>query len=197
MLYCLSVMKIKISARNLLGLFIAVLSSVLLVIVLVNYRERAPEELIEALPQNVDIVVKGIDYTETRDGLRRWHLLADSADYSVKDGFTLIRDVFMTFFDEQGEQIATLKSQTGELHTESKEVTARGEVVVESVRGYFFYSDYLDFSEAARLITTDAPIRMLSDEMELTGTGLKFDVDKHAYQVLGQVKARIQKVAKP
>ena len=190
-------MKININARNLLGFFIAVLSSVLLVIVLVNYRERAPEELIEALPQNVDIVVKGIDYTETRDGLRRWHLLADSADYNVKDGFTLIRDVFMTFFDEQGEQIATLKSQTGELHTESKEVTARGEVVVESVRGYFFYSDYLDFSEAARLITTDAPIRMLSDEMELTGTGLKFDVDKHAYQVLGQVKARIQKVAKP
>lgn len=190
-------MKIKLSSRNILGFFIAGLSSVLLVTVLVNYRERAPEELIEALPKNVDIVLKGIDYTETRDGVRRWHLLADSADYNVTDGYTLIRDVFMTFFDEQGERIATLKSQTGELHTESKEVTARGEVVVESVRGYVFYADYLDFSEAARLITTDAPIRMHSDELELTGTGLKFEVDKHAYQVLSQVKARIQKVAKP
>jgi LPS export ABC transporter protein LptC len=190
-------MKIKISSRNLLGFFIAALSFVLLVTVLVNFRESAPEELIEALPKNVDIVLKGIDYTETRDGVRRWHLLADSADYNVTDGYTLIRDVFMTFFDEQGERIATLKSQTGELHTESKEVTARGEVVVESVRGYVFYADYLDFSEAARLITTDAPIRMHSDELELTGTGLKFEVDKHAYQVLSQVKARIQKVAKP
>ncbi len=190
-------MKNKISPRNLLGIFIAALSLLLLVMVLVNFRERAPEELIEALPKNVDVVLKGIDYTETRDGVRRWHLLADSADYNVTDGYTLIRDVLMTFFDEQGEQIATLKAQTGELHTQSKEVTARGEVVVKSARGYVFYSDYLDFSEAARLITTDAPIRMLSDEMELTGTGLKFDVDKHAYQVLGQVKARMQKVAKP
>lgn len=190
-------MKIKINSRNVLGFFIAALSFVLLVTVLVNFRESSPEELIEALPKNVDIVLKGIDYTETRDGVRRWHLLADSADYNVKEGRTLIRDVFMTFFDEQGEQIATLKSQTGELHSEHKEVTARGEVVVESVRGYVFYSDYLDFSEAARLITTDAPIRMLSDEMELTGTGLRFDVDKHAYQVLGQVKARIQKGVKP
>lgn len=190
-------MKIEINPRNLLGYFIAVLSSVLLVVVLVNFRERAPEELIEALPKNVDVALKGIDYTETRNGVRRWHLLADSADYNVTDGYTLIRDVFMTFFDEQGEQIATLKAQTGELHTESKEVTARGEVVLESVRGYVFYSDYLDFFEAGRLITTDAPIRILSDNLELTGTGLKFDVDKHAYQVLGQVKARIQKVAKP
>ncbi len=190
-------MKNKITSRNLLGLFIAVLSSVLLVTVLVNYRDQAPEELIASLPKDVDIAVKGIDYTETSDGVRRWHLLADSADYSVKDGFTLIRDVFMTFFDDQGAEVATLRAQTGELSSETKVVNAKGEVVIESVRGYVFYSNSLVFSEADRLVSTDAPVRMLSDELEVTGTGLKFDVDKHVYQISGPVRARIQKVVKP
>lgn len=185
-------MKIKINPRNLLGFIIALLTFSLLVTVARNFRGSSPEELFDALPKNVDVSLKGIDYTETRDGIQRWHLLADTADYNVKADRTLVKNVFMTFFDEQGEKTGTLSARSGEIRTESKEVSVQGEVVVESVRGYAFHSERLDYADATRTISTDIPIRMVSEKLELTGTGLRFNVDTHAYQILSKVRARLQ-----
>jgi LPS export ABC transporter protein LptC len=110
----------------------------------------------------------------------------------VKADRTLVIYVFMTFFDDLGEIAGTLSAKSGEINTESKEVAVQGEVVVESVRGYTFYSDRLDYADATRTISTDDPVRMVSEKHELTGTGLRFNVDKHAYQILSKVRARIQ-----
>lgn len=168
------------------------LTLALLVTVFSNYRGGEPEDILETLPKDVDISLKKIDYLETRAGVRRWSLVADSADYNVKAGTTLIRNVSMTFYDEQGLEEGVLTAKSGEVHTESKQVAVWGEVLVKSRRGHSLHTERLAYSETTRTISTEAPVRMVSEKMEMTGTGLRFNVDNYSYRILAKVKGRLQ-----
>ncbi|WP_432821092.1 LPS export ABC transporter periplasmic protein LptC [Trichloromonas sp.] len=185
-------MKVKITLRNVLGFAIVLMALSLAVTVLWNFRGEAPEEILQVLPGNVDLALKKIDYTETRDGVRRWNLVADSADYNVKSGTTIVQNVFMTFFDEKGVEAGTLIAKNGETQSDNKKVSVQGDVVVKSSRGYAFYAEQLDYSDATRMISTESPVRIVSSRMELTGRGLRLNVDTQAYRVSSDVKARVQ-----
>ena len=95
-------MKAKLTLRNVLGFVIVLMALSLALTVVHNFRGGLPEEILDALPKNVDLALKKIDYTETRDGVRRWNLTADSAEYNVKSGTTVVQNVSMTFYDEKG-----------------------------------------------------------------------------------------------
>ncbi len=183
----------RVSVRNVLAFAILGMVAVLFVVIFRNYRGDMPEAIIEALPQNVDLSLKKVDYTETRNGVRRWQLIADSADYSVKNATTHIENIHMTFFDKKGMDEATLTARNGEMHTEKRDVTASGDVVVRTVNGYDFFSDSLLFSESDRKIRTDDPVRIVSSQMKVSGEGLEFDVDSHKYLLRSKVRALITK----
>ncbi len=174
-----------------MGFAIVLMAFSLALTVLWSFRGGAPEKILDALPANVDLALKEIDYTETRDGVRRWNLIADSADYNVKSGSTIVQNVFMTFYDEKGVEAGTLTAQDGEAQSDNKKVRVHGDVVIKSSRGYTFYVDQLDYSDATRIISTESPVHIVTSRMELTGKGLRLNVDSQAYRVSSDVKARL------
>lgn len=180
----------KVNTRHLLGLVILVLSGILAAVVVRNYRGPASEDVVAALPRNVDLSLREIHYTETREGVRRWTLIADSAAHSAGAGITRIENVRMTFYDLQGAGDLTLDAREGTLTTATREVEVSGEVVVHSPRGYTLYTDRLQYAEAERRIRTEAPVRIVSQAMEVTGRGMHLDVEKHTFVLLADVKAR-------
>lgn len=184
-------MKTKITLRNALGFIILLMVLSLVLTVIRNFRGGTPEEILEALPKNVDLALKKVDYTDTRDGIRRWRLIADSADYNVKSGSTVVQNVFMTFYDEQGVEGGTLTALSGETQTDKKMVRVYGDVVIKSSRGYTFCTDQLNYSDVTRMISTDSPVHIVSSQMELTGRGLQLNVDTLAYRVFSDVKGRL------
>ncbi len=184
-------MKHKLTLRNILGFAILSMALLLALTVLRNFRGGTPEEILEALPENVDLALKKIDYTETREGVRRWNLIADSADYNVKKGTSAIQNVLMTFYNEKGDEAGTLTAQRGETESDSKMVSVYGDVVVTGVQGYTFYADQLDYSDASRVISTESPVRIVTERMELTGKGLHLNVDTQAYRLSSDVKGRL------
>ncbi len=186
-------MKKTLSVRNALAFAILGVVAVLVVVIIRNYRGDSPETFLEALPRNVDLSLKKVDYTETRNGVRRWQLIADSADYSVKSATTHVENIHMTFFDKKGVDEATLTARNGEMHTEKRAVMASGDVVVRTVNGYDFFTDRLVFSESDRKIRTDDPVRIVSSQMTVSGAGLEFDVDSHRYLLRSKVRALITK----
>lgn len=188
-------MSMRISARNLLALVILLLAGALSVVVVHNLRSSGPEEVIDSVAKNVDLSLKKLNYTETRAGVRRWALVADSAEHSAAGKLAHLENIRMTFYDQGGRHAdITLTARQGEIHTETRVVTVRGRVVVHSARGYTFYTQRLQYREADRMIRTDAPVRMVSATMEVTGTGLRFDVRSHALKLLAHVRARLQGV---
>ena len=72
-------MNIRLNARNLLAIVILLLAGTLTFTVVRNFRGPAPEEVVEALPRNIDFSLKELNYSETRNGVRRWSLVAASA----------------------------------------------------------------------------------------------------------------------
>jgi LPS export ABC transporter protein LptC len=189
-------MKTRITTRNVIGFFIVAGAFSLALMIVWNFRGSSPEKILEALPANIDLSLKKIDYTETRDGVRRWNLMADSAERNVKSGVTRIQNVFMTFYDETGAEVGTLSAQNGVIQSDSKNISIYDDVVVRSVRGYTFYSDRLDYSELTRQLTTDVPVRITSARMEITGKGFSLDVDRQVYRLLAEVKVQLYGGAK-
>lgn len=195
MLYSSSLMIRRLNIRNLLAVVILVLAGALTVTVIRNFQGASPEEALEALPRNIDLSLKEIRYTETSDGRRRWMLVADSAAHSVGEGLTRIENIRMTFYDRQDAEDVILTARSGTFRVESREVEVHGDVVVKSPRGFALYTEHLTYGEADRVIRTAAPVRMVSDRMELTGKGMRLNVVDHTLELLSAVRARVEGTA--
>ena len=140
---------------------------------------------------NVDLSLKEISYTETREGTAVWTLVADSAAHNIGAGTTHIENIRMTFYDVNGLGDMTLTARSGELMSESREVSVAGDVVVKSPKGYILYTDWLHYREADRIARTDAPVRLVSATMEVTGTGMRLDVGGRSVVLLTDIRARL------
>lgn len=185
----------KINVRSLLAVLILVLAGALTITVVRNFQVAGPEEVIEALPRNVDLSLKEISYTETSDGVRRWTLVADSAAHGMTEGVTRIENIRMTFYDRQGVEDVTLTARSGSFHVDNREVEVHGDVVVKSPRGFSLYTEHLGYRESDRVIRTSDPVRMVSARMELTGKGMRLNVVDHTLELLSAVRARINGTA--
>jgi LPS export ABC transporter protein LptC len=186
-------MPVKLNARNVIGFSILILAGALVALVARNFTGSLPGETttLEALPGNVDLALKEISYTETSGGIRRWTLVADSAAHSIGEGTTRIENIRMTFYDVDGLGDLTLTANEGNLNSVSREVSVGGDVVVKSPKGYVLYTDWLHYRESDRMVRTDAPVRLVSDSMEITGAGMSLNVGDHSVVLLNDVKAHI------
>jgi LPS export ABC transporter protein LptC len=182
-----------LNVRNLLAVAIVVLAVALTITVVRNFKGGSPEEILESLPRNVDLSLKKINYTETRDGKRHWTLVADSAAHTVEDGITRIENIHMTFYDEDMGDVV-LTAEEGELKSGSREVAVRGDVIVNNPQGYALYTESLLYREAERMISTEEPVRMVSEKMEVTGVGMLLDVQDHTLILLSDIQARLAAV---
>lgn len=189
-------MGMKLNTRNLIGFAILVVAAALIALVARNLTGVSPRSIVETLPSNVDLTLKEINYTETQEGKRRWTLVADSAAHSIGAGITRIENIHMTFFDLEGVGDLTLTARNGELNSETREISVNGDVVVHSPKGYALYTEWLHYREVDRMASTDAPVRLLSDTMEVTGTGMRLDVRKYSVVLLKDVKARLASAGK-
>lgn len=180
------------NTRNLLALSILVLAGSLVFVVGKNFRKDTPGEILETITPNVDLSLQKLDYTETRDGVRRWSLQADSAAHNLAEGVARLDDVTLTFYDSRGGGDVTLTGDSGELKTEAREVEVSGKVVIRSSRGYVLYTDHLHYRDAEHMVKTDASVRMVAPGFEVTGTGLQLNVESHALVLLSRVEARLE-----
>ena len=181
-------MKKRLQLRNGLAVVILALASALALFIASNLKGNAPEEVLEGLPKNVDLSLKKIDYTETRDGLRTWTLTADSAAHNLTEGVGRIENVRMTFFDQRLGEL-TVQADHGEVAPEQREVTAMGNVVVRSPEGYSFYTERLDYRESDRIIRTLLPVRMEAPTGTIRGRGMRLNVADRTLTLLAEVKA--------
>lgn len=180
-------MKQRSRLRNALAVLILALATALTLFIVSNLRDNAPEEILESLPKNVDISLKEINYTETRDGQRSWTLTAHSAAHNLAEGVARIDNIRMTFFDEKMGELH-VAADHGSLATEQRAVTAEGHVTIRSPEGYTFYTERLDYRESERVIRTDAPVRLESSLLNMTGRGLRLNVDDRSLVVLSMVR---------
>ncbi|PLX86030.1 MAG: LPS export ABC transporter periplasmic protein LptC [Desulfuromonas sp.] len=178
------------NARNALALIILCLVAALTFMVARNFQGDLAEEIVDVLPRDVDLSLKGLSYTETRDGQRRWFLEADSAAYKAEEATARIENIRMTFYGHEELGDLALTALSGALNRETREVEVQGDVKVRSERGDAFFTESLRYRESDRILRTDDPVRVVSQNLEVTGKGLRMSVQDRSFVLLSRVKAR-------
>lgn len=179
-------------ARNLLLVFALLVAVVLAATVTIRYQgEKAIKTVAEALPEGIDLALKDIDYTHVDEGVARWRLQADQVEHQSSTKLLLVRSPHLDFFDDEGQLKGTLIADQGQISNDYQQVQMAGNVVLESDSGYKFYTDILNFDQTTELVTTDAPIRLVGDGLQLTGRGMQMNVASRELTVEADVDARL------
>jgi LPS export ABC transporter protein LptC len=185
-------MKQYFNIRNILAFFIIVGVGALIMTVLRNQDRFSPGAVLETVKPEADLALQRIHYTETRDGIRRWTLEADSAKHDVGEGVTRIENIRVTFHPESGDGAdTTMTASQGTVRIEEGELSVQGNVVVHSPDGYTVETESLQYRESERQISTHAPVRLVSEGMEMTGNGMILNIQEQTFVLLANVQAQL------
>jgi len=177
-----------LTIRNLSTLVIIFITVGLTVLALRNYRALGPEAILEPIPDNVDLALKNIKYTKTRNGEPVWTLVADSAAHSMEDGITRIKNVRMVFFDRKMGDIV-LTADQGELLPEYRTVKVKTNVKVMSPPDNTLQTDSLEYKEASNSLQTNEMVKISFDHFVVSGKGMQMDVAERTILLLDNVTA--------
>lgn len=183
----------KLTIRNVLLIFILVLLGAVSFMVWRNFKIATPEQLVEMLPDNIDVALGNIDYTETRGDRRFWRLQADSVAHEAQRQQANLENVRMTFYDQGEFGDILLTARSGKWFSETGNIELTGDVVVKNDQGLALYCQELSYDNKAELIASESSVRLVSEDMETKGLGLKVFLPEQRMVILSQVQTTISK----
>lgn len=140
-----------------------------------NQVETASPDL---LSLDADMALLGMEHYMTRDGLRRAHLLADTAYFLQDSSKVRLRPVNVTFFDGEGHEVSELTAREGLYNMRTNDMEVRGEVVVLSRRDFQrLETARLTYSAREDQLRSDTSFVLYQGNTVLRGTGLVSDPD--------------------
>jgi LPS export ABC transporter protein LptC len=132
--------------------------------------------------------------TETDQGVPCWTLFARySATYNARN-LIIARGVRVDFFSRDGKGTSTLTAREGEIHQVSRDMTARGDVVITSAEGVRMSTEEMRFvnREQRIVVPDDRLVRVEREQDVLTGYGFESDPDLRHYEVKRNVSAQVR-----
>ena len=173
--------------RRLLALLIIISVIALTTVIYRHLQQQSPEEILSMLPENIDLALDDLHYTQSEDGQRRWTLDADKAEYQRDSSLATLDAVKLLFYDTGEFGNLTLQADQGELAQETSQVDVWGNVILTAERGDQLFTERLHYDDKVRQLSTADSFRFLSSQLELTGIGLQIDIDQGRMMVKDKV----------
>jgi LPS export ABC transporter protein LptC len=171
---------------------IAAASYLTVVIALKYHRLKSPAEMLSDLPKNIDLSLQKVHYTNTKDGVLQWDLLARKVDYYNNSGVIKFSQPEMVLFGKGGSGKYTLLADTADYHKKSGDVKLVGNITAANESGLTFSTGHLDYSASRSLVSTNDRVRLADTSMTVEGTGMELRLDTRKLRVLHNVTAVIQ-----
>ena len=149
---------------------------------------RSPAASSGELP---DQEVSDFVLTETDQGTPAWTLFArNAATYSARN-IIVARGVRVDFFDHEGKGTSTLTAREGEVHQSTRDMTARGGVVLKSAEGTRMSTQEVRFLNREQRIVSpvEQMVRVERAGDVLTGYGFESDPDLKRFEFKRRVQA--------
>jgi len=154
-------------------------------------RSAGPARSTGELP---DQEVSDFAITETDEGHVQWKLYARyAAVYSARNQVQA-RAIRVDFFGDDGERTSVLTARQGEINQRTRDMTARGNVVLETTEGTRLSSQELSFLNRDQRIVVPATqlVRVERAGDVLTGYGFESDPDLRHYEFKTRVRATVR-----
>ena len=154
-------------------------------------RAASPSAASGELP---DQEVSDFVLTETDQGSPVWKLYARyAATYNARN-VVIAHSVRVDFFDEQGAQSSELTAREGEIQLRTRDMTARGDVVLQTREGTRMSTEEMHFLNRQQLIVSpvEQMVRVERAGDVLTGYGFQSDPDLRQFEFKRRVQATVR-----
>ena len=141
-----------------------------------------------------DQEVSDFALTETEQGTPAWKLYARyAATYNARN-LVVARAVRVDFFDEQGRKSSELSAREGEIQKSTRDMTARGDVVLQTVEGTRMSTEELRFRNRDQKVIAPVSqmVRVERGGDLLTGYGFESDPNLKHFEFKSNVKAVVR-----
>ena len=136
--------------------------------------------------------IKEFTYVRTIRDRTEFELTARSAVFFALENRVDLSNTEAVFIGKNGRKMF-LKADNGQIRTETGDMAASGNVVVRTDAGYKATTEVLNYRAEGQLITSDHPVRIDSDTMVITGTGLELPVEEQTLELKENVKALLKR----
>lgn len=144
------------------------------------------EGLYKAKITNANFGLLGVQFYESNDDIRRWHILSNFAELHRKENYAFLKDVTANFFAIKTGNMVVTKSDYGRSWTDKNLVELEGNISIKSKKGYYFTMDKLNYDSKTHEFSTDDSVSMKGPNREapsmfLKGNGLAADIDEEHF----------------
>jgi LPS export ABC transporter protein LptC len=140
-----------------------------------------------------DQEIRDFVLTETDQGTPVWTLYArEAATYRARN-LVIAQSIRVDFFDENGERTSELTAREGEINDRTRDMIARGDVVIQTTEGTRMSSQELRFLNAeGRIISPiDQLVRVEREGDVLTGYGFESNPQLTHFEFKRKVQATV------
>lgn len=141
-----------------------------------------------ALPSGTDKRprIKGLSYTQVRDGRKQWTLSAQGARLDEDKGQVTLEKVTMRFFPEKGGWFE-ISGNEGSYDQKKKIVVLEGEVRGSSDDGMSLRTERLTYSESDRMVKSDRLVTIAGPRFKVSGRGMVVDLNRSTIKFQNEV----------
>jgi len=163
-----------------------------LLVYLLCIADKEESGVLKVISERVDLQIKDFHYTEVGDPDLVWEINADTAEYIRKDNVALFEHVDIKLVFSNG-GIYTITGDTGSLHTDTKDMDIRGNVVARSDSGDNFETESLYYTHNNRTIHTKNVVKMTRPGTRIRAVGMALSLKEKRATLLSDVRAVIEK----
>lgn len=150
----------------------------------------------EPLPRHIDVALRNVTFSETRDGVAIWELVADRAVHDKGGDVVLLENIRMVFSKTGTAGKLTMTAQQGEYANTTQDVSLSGSVHVITESGIDFTTDSVGYSSSRRQIHTNDPVTFRQQRLQLTAKGMTLDIPRQKVHFAQQIQASVSGLPK-
>jgi LPS export ABC transporter protein LptC len=137
------------------------------------------------------VAMEGMRATEFRQGVKRWDLTAERAEYDKKAEVTLLTGVSLTAMGRQPLGTVTLVAKKAEFLNASKNLRLPAGVAATGDRRLRFTAGKAVFSNASSLLTAGNHVRYEDEMLRVEGEEMVFNTETRELRLNRNVQALI------
>jgi LPS export ABC transporter protein LptC len=128
-------------------------------------------------------------FSQHRAGEEDWQIrLARLSSAVDNEDLLFLQGVEAQFFAE-GRRKFLISGDHGRYDSGSRILTLEEDVrVLAEEDGFLVQGESLRYNDASRLISTEQPVRISGENMNLSGAGLVYDMERGSYEVAGRLR---------
>lgn len=162
-----------------------------IVIVLKIHQPKGPVEYLKELPKNIDLSLQKIHYSEEKDGVKRWELLADKVEYDKNREYTFFKKISMIIFGKgKGGQI-TITADNANYYNKIGDIELSGNVTAVNDSGMKFTTGHIRYISSRSMFSTDDHVAFADGGLVVNGTGLEMMLKTKNVRIFKNVTAHI------